>query len=147
LKPRHALVVPLLALPVFAQAEKPLRRKDLPAAVEKTVARELERATLKALSSGPCEGSNKGTCYEVETLRGDKTRDLIVDAGGTVVEVEEEIALADVPEAVKAAAAKLGKVLTAEKITRDGALSYELVIEKAGKKSEHVFEPGGAPRK
>lgn len=138
-----ALALGAAAFPVLA--EKPLQRKDLSAAVEKTLAKEIEGATLKGLSSEPCEGPSRGTCYEVETVRGDRPRDLIIDAKGVVVEVEEGIALADVPEPVKRAAAGFGRVVTAEKATRDGAVSYELVVEKAGKKSEHVFRPDGTP--
>lgn len=138
----------LFALPALvASAEKAVQRKDLPAAVEKTVTRETAGATLKGLSSEACEGKTKGTCYEVETVRGGQSRDLIVDATGAVVEVEESISLTDVPEAVKASAAKLGKVLKAEKVTQDAAVSYELVVEKAGKKSEHVFLPDGTKKK
>ncbi|MEO8501860.1 MAG: hypothetical protein ABI565_13155, partial [Vicinamibacteria bacterium] len=129
-------------------AEKPVQRKDLPAAVEKTVAKEIEGATLKGLSKEPCEGKDKGAnCYEVETMKGGRSRDLIVDSTGRVVEVEEGIATADLPEPVKVAGGKLGRVLSAERVTVDGAISYELVVEKAGKKSEHAYLPDGSARK
>ena len=152
MKSNNLLPLLTLALTVFAPAafaEKPVQRKDLPAPVEKTVAKETEDATLKSLSTEPCEGKDKGkTCYEVETIKGGMSRDLIVDSTGRVVEVEEGVAMADVPEPVKAAAARLGgKILTAERVTMDAAVSYELVVEKAGKKSEHAFLPDGTAKK
>ena len=150
----HRCVVPLAAVVLAiagtaAFGEKPVQRKDLPAAVERTVAKETEGATLKGLSAEPCEGKDKGkTCYEVETMKGGMSRDVIVDPSGKVLEVEEGIALTDLPAAVQAAAAKLGgKILSAEKVTKDAAVNYELVVEKAGKKSEHAFLPDGTPKK
>ena len=128
-----------LAVPA-AYADKGVARKDLPPAVEKTVARELEGATLKGIAVEKCAGQ---TCYEVETMRGTKTRDLIVDSAGVVVEVEEQLETADLPEAVKAAAGKFGTIATAEKLMINGAVTYEVVTKKGSGKSEHVFLADG----
>ena len=131
----------LLALAAgAAYADKSVARKDLPPAVEKTVARELEGATLKGIAVETCAGK---TCYEVETMRGTKTRDLIVDSAGSVVEVEEQMEIADLPEAVKTAAGKFGSIATAERLTMSGAVTYEVVTKKGSSESEHVFLQDG----
>ena len=131
----------LLALAASAAyADKSVARKDLPPAVEKTVARELEGATLKGIAVEKCAGK---TCYEVETMRGTKTRDLIVDSAGVVVEVEEQLETADLPEAVKTAAGKFGTIATAEKLMINGTVTYEVVTKKGSGKSEHVFLADG----
>ena len=75
------------------------------------------------------------------------SRDLVIDSSGALVEVEEGMTLSDVPEPVRKSAGKIGKIVTAEKVTRGTILSYELTVEKAGKKSEHAFMPDGTPKK
>lgn len=131
----------LLALATSAAyADKGIARKDLPPAVEKTLARELEGATLKGIAVEKCAGE---ICYEVETMRGAKTRDLIVDSAGSVVEVEEQMEITDLPEAVKTAAGKFGSIASAEMLTMSGAVTYEVVTKKGSSKSEHVFLQDG----
>lgn len=130
-----------------ARAEKTVSRKDLPAPVEKTVARETAGDTLKGISSEPCDDGGKGVCYEVETMRGGRSRDLVIDASGAIVEVEEGVAPADLPSAVTRAGESLGRIARAEKVTRGAETSYELLIEKAGRKSERTFLADGIPKK
>ncbi|MEO5762716.1 MAG: hypothetical protein ABIR28_10440, partial [Vicinamibacteria bacterium] len=95
---------------------------------------------LKGIAVEKCAGK---ICYEVETMRGAKTRDLIVDSAGSVVEVEEQMEITDLPEAVKTAAGKFGSIASAEMLTMSGAVTYEVVTKKGSSKSEHVFLQDG----
>ncbi len=76
------------------------------------------------------------------------TKDLLIDANGTVVEVEEEVALATLPASVKAGLereAGKNKILKVESITKNNAVVYyEAEIKRRGKVAEIKVGPDGA---
>jgi uncharacterized membrane protein YkoI len=139
------VAVGLLAAGGAAQ-EKKIKRSDLPAPVEKTVGEVSQGATIKEFSK---EMENGKTTYEVEMAVNGDARDVEIDPNGTVVEIEEEVAMnalsAEVKEGLtaKAASAKIRKV---ESITKQGKIvAYEAKVEKDGKKSEIQVGPNGKP--
>ena len=126
-------------------ADKKLQVKDLPAAVQKTVQEQTKDATLVGVSS---EKEGGKTVYELETKANGKTRDLLIDAAGKVIEVEQEVSIDSVPPAVKTALEARGKVLKVETLTKGTTVSYEAQIENKGKKSEVAVDGNGkAPKK
>jgi uncharacterized membrane protein YkoI len=128
-------------------AEKKMKLADLPAPVQKTVQEQTKSAELKGLSKEVEDGK---TFYEIETTANGKSRDLLVDPEGQIVEVEEATTLDAVPAPVKAAlekAAQKGKILTVETVTKGTAVSYEAVVSKNGKKSEVAVEADGTIKK
>ena len=134
----------LLLLGVVCAQEKRLKMKDLPEAVQKTVKEQGKDATLKGLGS---EVENGKTEYEAEFTVNGHSRDVTIDPQGNVIEVEEQVDLSSLPDAVqkgiKAAAGK-GEILKVESITRAGKLEkYEAIIKAAGKKSEIQVDPDG----
>ena len=136
-----------LAGTTAAWASQQTKLSDLPAPVQVTVKAETTNATLVGISKETEKGK---TIFEVETKVGGKTRDLLVDATGTVIEVEEEIDPAAVPSAVKATIDKQsagGTVQRLERLTRGAAVSYEVVLKKAGKTTEITVNPDGTIRK
>jgi uncharacterized membrane protein YkoI len=126
------------------EQEKKIKRTDLPAAVEKTVAAESAGATVKGFSQ---EKENGQTFYEAEMTVNGHTKDMLIDAKGTVVEVEEEVALDALSPEVKAglsAKAGKGKITTVETIKkRDKLVAYEAKVNTNGKKSEVQVGPDG----
>src|SRR2546426_5090209 len=76
--------------------ERKVTRKDLPAAVAKTVDAQSHGARIRGYSE---ERGNGQTFYEVELRVNGHTRDVLIDTNGAVVEVEEEVALASLPAA------------------------------------------------
>ena len=139
-------ILAVMAL-LLGAAEKKLKLADLPAPVQKTVQEQTKSAELKGLSK---EVENGKTLYEVETMANGKSRDLLVDTSGQIVEVEEAATLESVPAAVKAAlekAAVKGKILKVETVTKGSAVSYEAVVSKNGKKSEVAVEADGTIKK
>ena len=84
-------------------AAKSLQVKDLPAAVQKTVQDTLKGAAIKNISKEVEKGV---TQYEVETMLNGKHRDFNVDAAGKLLVVEEEVDIAGIPAAAKAAIEK-----------------------------------------
>jgi uncharacterized membrane protein YkoI len=135
----------LMAVALLASAaEIKLKLADLPAPVQKTVQEQTKNAALKGLSK---EVENGKTFYEIETIANGKSRDLLVDPSGKIVELEEATSLESVPAAVKAALTPKGRILTIQTVTRGNAVSYEAVISKNGKKSEVVVQADGTIKK
>ena len=134
-----------VAVAALSAADKKVQMKDLPAAVQKTVqAEEAKGARIVGLAT-EVEGGKK--MYEVETIVGGRTRDLLLNAAGAIVETEEETAIDAVPASVKAAFEARGKVGKVETVTKGRTVTYEAVVEKNGKKSEVAVDAAGKPIK
>ena len=136
----------LLLAGASSAQEKKIKRSDLPPAVEKTVAAESTGATIKGFSTEKEKGE---TFYEAEMTVNGHSKDVLVAADGTVVEVEEQVVLdslsADVKAGLQAKAGK-GKILKVESLTKKGKLvAYEAKVDTNGKKSEVQVGPDGKP--
>ena len=135
----------LLAGSASAQ-EKKIKRSDLPPAVEKTVAAQSEGATIKGFSTEKEKGQ---TLYEVELMVNGHSKDISMAADGSIVEVEEQVALDALSPEVKAglqAKAGKGKILKVESLTKkDKIVAYEAQVDTSGKKSEVQVGPDGKP--
>jgi uncharacterized membrane protein YkoI len=130
---------------VGTASEKKIQMKDLPPAVRSAVETATKDSTIKALSR---EVENGKTMYEAETVKNGHSRDLLFDAKGAVVEIEEELALDSAPDPVKSAlAARGGKVLTLESVTKGSTVTYEAHVQKNGKRSEVKLDAAGKPVK
>ncbi|HYL62402.1 MAG TPA: hypothetical protein VE077_07245 [Candidatus Methylomirabilis sp.] len=140
-----ALACLIIAAAGLAQ-EKKIKRSDLPTAVEKTVAEVSKGATIKGFSQETEKGK---TTYEAEMVVNGHGKDVEMEANGTIVEVEEEVALDSLPANVKAGlAAKSagGKVVKVESLTKNGKLvAYEAHVLAAGKRREVQVGPDGKP--
>ncbi len=78
------------------------------------------------------------------------TRDLLFDANGKVVSVEEETTLDKIPAAAKAAIEKKaagGKITRVETLTQGSVVSYEAVVNKNGKNAEIGVNADGSAHK
>jgi hypothetical protein len=138
-----ALAVLTSSATLYAQ-ERTITRKDLPAAVEKTVREQSDGATIKGFST-EVEGGKK--IYEVQMTVNGHGRDLSIDGQGHLLETEDEVALASLPAEVQAGlkkaagAATLGKI---EALTKGGKLvAYESVVTSGGKHHEIQVGPDG----
>jgi hypothetical protein len=135
----------LLASTALAQ-EKKIKRSELPPAVEKTVAAQSAGATIKGFSTEKEKGQ---TLYELEMMVDGHSKDVLMAADGTIVEVEEQVTPDSLSAAVKAglqAKAGKGKIVKVESLTKKGKLvAYEAQVETNGKKSEVQVGPDGKP--
>ena len=135
----------LLAASGVAQ-EKKIQRSDLPVAVEKAVVTQSQGATIHGFSE---EKENGQTYYEAELMVNGHSKDVLMDANGSVVEVEEQVAMDSLPAAVRdglQAKAGKGKLLKVESIIKRGNLvAYEAKVITDGKKSEVQVGPDGKP--
>ena len=124
--------------------DKPVKQSDLPAAVARTIAAEGKGATLKGVSREKEKGQ---TLYEAEFTVNGHSRDLLIDATGAVVEVEEQVEMASLNPAVQAglkAAAGKGTITRIESLTKKGMLvAYEAQVKTGAKRSEVQVGPDG----
>ena len=128
-----------------ADADQRAKISKLPPAVRATVEAESKGRTIKGISS---EKENGKTVYELETLVGGRTRDLMIDAAGHVYLVEEQLDLEKAPAPVKAAMEARGTVLVLESVVKDGKTTYEgQVRSKNGKKTAVEVDANGKPVK
>jgi len=137
-------VVLAATVAVVSAQEKKISRKRLPVAVEKTVAKESEGATIKGLST---EIENGTKFYEASLIVNGHTKDILIDKDGNVVEVEEQVSMdslpADVQDSLKKAAGS-GTIEGIESLTKNGNLvAYEAVVRKGKKRSEIKVGPNG----
>ena len=138
-------VAAICSLAAFA-AEQRVKMEDLPVAVRNTVKNQSQGAQVRGFSK---ETENGKVFYEAELKIDGRNRDLLIAADGTVVEVEEEVALESLPPSVKAAyekrAAK-GKIESVESVSKGGQIvAYEARVRVGGKVSEVRLSPTGAP--
>jgi uncharacterized membrane protein YkoI len=134
-----------LNLPALTQ-ERKIKRSDLPPAVEKTVAVQSQGATIRGLSE---ESEHGQTLYEVELTVAGHSKDVLIDADGVVVEVEEQVSVDSLsPAVIDGLQAKAGKgvLVEVESLTKKGKLvAYEAKVFTNGKKSEVQVRPDGKP--
>jgi uncharacterized membrane protein YkoI len=140
------MAIALVAVSGLARAaDQKTTLKNLPAAVKTTVEAESKGATIKGISS---EKENGKIVYELETLVNGRTRDLMIDAAGTVYVVEEQLDVDKAPPAVKAALEARGKIVALESVMEKGKTRYEgQVLTKAGKKVAVEVDADGKPYK
>jgi hypothetical protein len=142
------LLVLLLGITILLVAgtiagEKKITRKELPTAVLSAFEKAYPKAVIRGLSK---EEENGKTFYEIESLDGKTHRDLLYSPDGTVAEIEQAVAVNDLPAAVKATVSKnfpKGKILKSERLTRDTVTEFEVVISSGKAKHEVVLDPAG----
>ena len=137
----------LLAGTALAQeTERPAQMKDLPQAVQATVREQSRGAVVLGLS---VETENGQTFYEASLKVKGRLRDVLIDANGAVVEVEDQVTLASLPPAARAEIVRQagkGRILMVESITKNNVIvAYEAHVKTAGKISEIKVDPEGKP--
>jgi uncharacterized membrane protein YkoI len=127
-------------------SERKITMKDLPPAVQQAI-KEQGGATVRGLAKEVDKGK---TLYEAELTVNGRSKDIMFDEQGTMVSVEEESALDQIPPPARAAiekAAGSGKVLAVEKLTEGGNVFYEAQVTKGGKTSEVKVDASGVAAK
>jgi len=139
------LVFGLLFSVIQAQEkERKIKREQLPAAVEKTVAQESEGATIKGFAR---EVENRQTFYEASLTVNGHNKDILMDKSGNIVEVEEQVSMDSLPAVVQDAlkkAAGRGTIQSVESLTKKGKLvAYEGHGKRGIKRFEIQVGPNG----
>jgi len=138
-----ALLLGLLFSLANAQ-EKKIKREQLPPAVEKTVAKESEGATIKGFATEVEKGQR---LYEAELIVNGHHKDISMNRQGVIVEVEEEVSMDSLPATVQDGLKKAAGAATIEMIeslTKNGKLvAYEGHVKRGTKRSEIQVGPQG----
>ncbi len=129
--------------PSNVAADEKLAKKDVPAPVLSSFEKAYPGATVKGYGKEVEKGK---TCFEIESVEGGKTRDLLYLPDGTVVEIEEGVAESELPAAVKGAIASKhpgGRIEKAERTTRGAAVQYDVRIAAGKGRIEMSVDPAG----
>ena len=135
-------LVVILSAGAFGQ-EKVVKKGAVPQAVLDAFVKAYPNAKAKEYST---ETENGKTVYEIESVEGKTQRDITFTADGTLVVTEETIAMADLPEAVRAALKNnysKATITRCEKIIEGASTTYEVAMKTGKKSSEVVFNPDG----
>jgi hypothetical protein len=138
------LFILMLTITVALPAkDKKITKKDLPAAVLSAFEKAYPKATIKGVGK---ENENKTTYFEIESIDGKISRDILYTTEGKAYEIEESMSKSDLPKEIqttlKSQYAKANFV-KAEKVTHDSAIGYEIQI-KTGKKVKALsFDAAG----
>ena len=139
-----SLLVTIVMVSAAQAQERKIKRSQLPAAVEKTVKEQSQGATIKGFSTEIEKGKR---VYEVEMTVNGHGKDMMVDAKGNVIEIEEEVTMDSLSQAVKdglTKAAGTGTISKVESLTKNGTLvAYEAVVKRGAKRSEIQVGPNG----
>jgi len=134
-----------IALSPFSYAsEKTIVRADLPAAVQKTADTQSKGATIRRFVKGDEDGHLE---YEMEMTVNGHSKDVSIAPDGTLLEIEEQVALGSLPNNVsQGLQTKVGHgtITKVESITKHGkVVAYEAQVRTAGKHSEIQVGPDG----
>jgi uncharacterized membrane protein YkoI len=139
-----AALIPTCFCPLISAQEKKITRARLPAAVEKTVARESEGATITGFAK---ESEHGQTFYEATLVVNGRRKEILLDKNGEIVEIEDEVSLDSLPASVQQAlmkAAGSGTIVTIESLTKSAKLvAYEAHVKHGRKMSEIQVGPNG----
>ncbi len=119
-----------------------MQMDDLPAAVRAAINTAVVRHSITGIKAEEAFGS---TVYQAGWMVGDREYEIVVAEDGTVVELEEVIAMGDAPRAVRSAAPKhfpRGAEIVVEKKT---IVVYSLEAEVRGKQIEVLLSATGQP--
>jgi hypothetical protein len=134
-----------------AQKPEPAEEKDQPVPLDKvpkvvrdTLRQYAKDEEIKSASKGDDDGTS---VYEFDIEQGARKFEVSITTKGAFFGSEETIALTDVPNTPRAAIDKLAlgaKVVSVEKaLDKNKAVTYEAVIDKAGKKTEYAVNTAG----
>ena len=101
----------------------------MPQAVQETARAHMDKALPVSIATAKGE---QGWDYQVNTRLDGKYHDLVIDEKGKLVAVKDETDLASLPAPVKDAIEKqaaASKIMTLEKVTQGGQVSYGAVIK------------------
>lgn len=141
----HILTVTSLFVTGSALAqEKKIKHEDLPTAVQKAVAEQSQGEKICGLSS---EVENGQIVYEIEMLINEHTKDVLMDAAGMILTIEEQVSLASLPAAVQSPLklqAGNGRIKLVEVVSKGGTITfYEVQIRNGRSTKEVKVSPEG----
>jgi hypothetical protein len=146
LRPLEVALALVALTATLRAAEKRISKSELPAAVQKTAAKQTQGATVLGYTKDTEDGQLQ---YEVELMSNGHSKDVSIAPDGGLLEVEEQVALTSLSPQVRSgleSKAGKGKITKVESITKHGAIvAYEAQVFTAAKHSEIQVGPEGKP--
>jgi hypothetical protein len=138
-----ALVFLLAGSSSLSAQEQKISCDTMPAPVRAAFEKEFAQAPMNS-----CVKETEKGKTEFEVISGARASRLTArfQADGKLVRAEQAVAMDSVPDPVKQALQKKhpdGQVTLAEKITSDGAVTYEFSVKQKNKSAEVAFDPTG----
>ena len=146
------IIATTVAVTAPAEDEKPeemkaknttLAQKEIPAAVLTAFHKAYPKAKITGTDA---DADSTGTLYEIESADGGAKRTTVYTADGALIEVEDVIAMKDLPSEAQAEITKAypdGEIKTIERATRGDAVTFEATIESGEMRAEMVFDKAG----
>jgi hypothetical protein len=135
-----------LAVSVAAQgAAKSIKQSKLPSAVQRTVEEQSAGATVTGYSSDKVDGV---VTYRMDLVAEGLTRGIVMDADGTVLSVEQEVAWSELPADMQknfenvSSKGKLGAVSTVS--TNGSLVAYQALLIVNGERHHVRVKPKAA---
>ena len=128
--------------------DTPVQPSELPAPVQATVSTQAKGATIHGLSKSTEDGR---LAYELELVMADGHRkDMDIAPDGTILEIEEQVDMAKLPDAARTAIQQTAGQRTIRRIEAvskgDGTLvGYEIGVTDGAKRSEFRIAVDGKP--
>ena len=123
-----------------------LSTDDVPSDVISAFERAHPHAAVKSYSKEERDGV---TVYEIESIEGKKQRDFVYSADGTLLDTEERIPPARLPDPVKRALSRDypdHRIISAERHTGADSVDYGVVLRKGKRRIEVRFDKSGNVR-
>jgi len=138
-----ALVVFLVGASSVSAQEQEISCDDVPRAVRAAFEKAYPKATINTCAQEVEAGK---IVYEIASKEGETGRDVLFEADGGLILVEETVALGNVPDPVQQALHKEypdGVIMLAEKIMRGATVLYEFRVKDRDSLEEVVFDGSG----
>jgi hypothetical protein len=141
------LSILLLCASLSRAADLKVKLDDLPPAAQKTIKDKSQGAKIRHIIK---DTSKDAPTFEAELSVAGKEKSVTVDAAGNIVELDETLALSELPPRAQGAIMKAaeggGKIRRVESVSHGGPVEfYEALMKKAGKKSIIRVDPEGNP--
>ena len=133
-----------IVLELGIASEKKIAKKDVPPEVLSAFEKKYPTANIKGFSMVKEEGK---TFYEIESLDGTTSRDVLYTPDGTVAEIEEVIPPDELPKVVRDGLMKKHKkaiILRAESTMKEDRTTYEVLVKIGKKKREITVDAAGS---
>jgi hypothetical protein len=138
-----ALILALASSSDGSAQERKIDCESVPKAVLAAFAQAFPKAAVRGCATEIEAGK---TAFEITSKEGEIGRDALYDADGTVMVVEETMAVTDMPDLVQQAVQTKfprGVIARSEKVMSGGTVLYEFRVRHRGKIAEAQFDPGG----
>jgi hypothetical protein len=121
-------------------ADTKITARDLPPDVQKAIPAAARGATITGYARTVDGGQ---LMFEVETTSNGHARNLLFDITGRLVQVQQAVALNEIPATLRLVLEARGHVVAVEQITRGATVTYEATVEQSGRKSQIKADADG----